>query len=225
MKAITPSPATQISVTQKQLAKQLDKFDDKKHFLKLDDKKGVVAVSKTGLSGFCNRVLKRFCPKQFNVQSVAVRIMSKDPSLSALKSNAGFKKFRDKCQSKQTSSKSHRVAHSVLSLESENGKINLKNTFEMAMKLHFPGSRLDCVDYESKNLQSPTKTKTQAVLNAIKGRLSDEKNLRGSLKTEKAVQIILDTVEYAAKVDSLSISTEKLREDIFHEYNLVFSTY
>lgn len=225
MRVTLSSPANQNPSQSQAIDKQLAKFDDKKHFLKLDDKQGVVVVSKKGFNGFCNRVLKRLCPKQFNVQNVAVRIISKGPGSTTLQANPGFSKFRNKCQRKQTSSKSYHAAHELLTLGSTSKKIGLASTFETAMKIHFPNASLSGVDYKSENLVGPVETKDQAILNAIRGRFSDEVKLRGPLKIEKALQIILETVSYAAQIDSASLNVEELRGDVFHEYCLVQSNY
>ena len=91
------------------------------------------------------------------------------------------------------------------------------------MKIHFPNACLDKLDYQANNLIGPTKTKAQAILNTIRGRFSEEKSLRGSLKREKAVQIIFETVEHAAQVNKSSLAVEEFRDLIFTEHNLVFS--
>ena len=116
MTAILSSPATSKLSQSALLENQLAKFDDKKHLLMLDDQQGVVVVSKIGLRGVYNAVLKRLYPKLFDIQHVAVRIISRGSGSTTLASNSGFQKFLDKCSSKQTSSKSYHAAHALLTL-------------------------------------------------------------------------------------------------------------
>ncbi len=91
------------------IVEQLNKFEPKKHFIRLSGKESIKVVKKTGLRGLLNRIIRKFCPKQFKVQNVALRVLEKSSTIPALRNyltnNPRHKQFFNKFPKDLTSKK------------------------------------------------------------------------------------------------------------------------